>query len=188
MTAQNKRFRGFTLVELLIVIAVIGVLAVVVLVAINPVQQLARARDAGRVSAVTQLGHAVEANFAANSNGQYLTAAAAWITALVNAGEINVAPALIAYSAPGVGTRPAGAACNVNMQNNYCYNTYGTGSRAIVYARLESAAAQAKCTTAANAGWVVYSTADGKAGTLCTADAATQPWDPTAAGYGTSLL
>ena len=46
--------RGFTLIELLIVMAILGVLAVVVLVAINPIQQLARTRDTGRKSGVTQ--------------------------------------------------------------------------------------------------------------------------------------
>jgi prepilin-type N-terminal cleavage/methylation domain-containing protein len=41
---------GFTLIELLIVIAILGVLAVVVLVAINPIEQLARTRDGGRLT------------------------------------------------------------------------------------------------------------------------------------------
>ena len=59
MTARIKR--GFTLIELLIVMAILGVLAVVVLLAINPAEQLARTRDTGRVSAVTQMGHAVQA-------------------------------------------------------------------------------------------------------------------------------
>lgn len=43
---KNIKNFGFTLIELLIVMAILGVLAVVVLVAINPVQQLARTRDA----------------------------------------------------------------------------------------------------------------------------------------------
>jgi len=44
-----KREKGFTLVELLVVIAIIGVLAGVVLVAINPAQLLAKARDSQRL-------------------------------------------------------------------------------------------------------------------------------------------
>ena len=48
MTAYLKK--GFTLIELLIVIAILGVLAVVILVAINPQEQLARGRGGGRTS------------------------------------------------------------------------------------------------------------------------------------------
>ena len=61
MFNRKNYLKGFTLIELLIVIAILGVLAVVVLVAINPVQQLARTRDAGRKSSVAQIGHAVAA-------------------------------------------------------------------------------------------------------------------------------
>jgi len=44
--------RGFTLVELLLVIAIMAVLAFVVLMAINPTRQLGKARDAQRKSDV----------------------------------------------------------------------------------------------------------------------------------------
>jgi prepilin-type N-terminal cleavage/methylation domain-containing protein len=89
MTALKK---GFTLIELLIVIAILGVLAVVVLVAINPVQQLARTRDAGRISTVQQLGHAVEAYFVSH-DGTYPTAA--WDTELVASGDLAVFPSVV---------------------------------------------------------------------------------------------
>ncbi|HVZ11492.1 MAG TPA: prepilin-type N-terminal cleavage/methylation domain-containing protein, partial [Patescibacteria group bacterium] len=47
--------RGFTLIELLVVIAVIGVLAAIVLLAVNPTEQLARGRDANRISSIEGL-------------------------------------------------------------------------------------------------------------------------------------
>lgn len=59
---KSKSFSAFTLIELLIVIGILGVMAVIVLVAINPGQKQAQARDTGRISGVSQLGHAVEGN------------------------------------------------------------------------------------------------------------------------------
>src|SRR3990172_12613779 len=113
MTAYKQK--GFTLIELLIVIAILGTLAVVVLLALNPVQQLARTRDAGRFSGVTQLGHAVEA-YATGNNGVY-PAEAAWATTLQNAGEIATVPAEIRYTASPV-TAGCGSAGGNNMVNN----------------------------------------------------------------------
>lgn len=51
---KSKRF-GFTMIELLIVIAVLGVLAVAVLSAINPIEQINRGRDTGSRSDAEQL-------------------------------------------------------------------------------------------------------------------------------------
>ncbi len=95
--------KGFTLIELLIVIAILGVLAVVVLVAINPVQQLARTRDAGRISSVQQLGHAMEAYFVSH-DADYPAA----LADLVTAGEIN--------AIPGEVTNTLSTLCTGNVQ------------------------------------------------------------------------
>ena len=61
--------RGFTMIELLIVIAVLGILAVAVLAAINPIEQINRGRDTGTRSDAEQLIGAIDRYYA--SKGYY---------------------------------------------------------------------------------------------------------------------
>ncbi len=58
--------QGFTMIELLIVIAVLGILAVAVLAAINPIEQINRGRDTGSRSDAEQLIGAVDRYFTAS--------------------------------------------------------------------------------------------------------------------------
>lgn len=60
-----KKAAGFTLIELLIVITVIGVLVVAVLSALNPIEQVNKARDAGRRADSSQILGAIERYYAA---------------------------------------------------------------------------------------------------------------------------
>jgi len=53
------RRKGFTLIEILVVIGMIGILATTALVAINPLHQFAQARNAQRVSNVNALLNAI---------------------------------------------------------------------------------------------------------------------------------
>ncbi len=151
--------KGFTLIELLVVIAVLGVLATVVIVAINPFQQLAKGRDAGRINVAAQLGKST-VTYATANNGTFPTANATWMTTLQTAGEISITPALIAYSIAGINP------CTQNVQNGLCYRQTAVTGPIIVYARLEATANNSRCTAPAVA-WAVFSSADGRGGIVC---------------------
>ena len=59
-----KYKKGFTLIEVLVVIGIIAILAAVVLVAVNPARQFKLARDSQRTSNVSSLLNAVHQNIA----------------------------------------------------------------------------------------------------------------------------
>ena len=65
---KNKLLRGFTLVELLIVIALIAILSVAVLSTINPIEQSNKARDARVQNDAAELMGALERYYASTSS------------------------------------------------------------------------------------------------------------------------
>jgi len=164
---RAKSSLGFTLIELLVVIAIIGVLAGTMIVIINPLEQLARGRDAGRKTTVNQLGNALQGYYA--SQNSYPLQSATWMGDLQSSGEIKTLP-----------VNPTGAGytigCNTALtdQGGYCYRTDGTD--AVVYARAESKsyATTAKCAAGAIA-WIVWSSADGKSGLTCVSPSTADP-------------
>lgn len=50
-----KKYRGFSLIELLVVIAIIAIVTVAVLAAINPMEQIRKARDAAKLKDAAEL-------------------------------------------------------------------------------------------------------------------------------------
>jgi prepilin-type N-terminal cleavage/methylation domain-containing protein len=154
---------GFTLIELLVVIAILGVLAGGVLVAINPLEQLARGRDAGRKTTVDQLGKAVQSYYTSQS-AVYPTEDNVWMTTIQTSGELKTLP-----------TNPSGGSsydtgCNTAgvVQRGYCYQTDDVD--AIVYARAESKSSitTGGCASGQEA-WIVWASELGKTGVACTA-------------------
>jgi len=162
MTANIKR--GFTLIELLIVMAILGVLAVVVLVAINPAEQMRRARDTGRISGTQQIGRAIQAYFTAN--GVLPGSSAAPATNDVNAdltasAELSTVPQAITATGDVATPCTGGQA----ISTTWCYKFSGLDF--IVYAALSSTQRINQCGTAA--AFTAFSSVASRGGLVCLA-------------------
>lgn len=175
-SVRKNPISGFTLIELLVVIAVIGVLAGSIIVAINPVEQLARSRDAARKNNIRQLGEGIAKNFIVS--GTFIAPGGSWIDMLKASGEIKAVPLEIT-------PRPNNVLCwDWTYQNNYCYysQAYGASGKveAWVWTNVESKAEMSKCGVATStlyAGpYYVYDTINNKTCLKCASDQGSNSW------------
>lgn len=155
---SKKISKGFTLVELLVVIAVIGILAAVILIAMDPGEQMARGRDASRKMSIAQLGHALQ-NYYTSQNSVF-PATSSWDTDLTAKGELKSFPSYVTTGGNFID-------CLTNKKSYFCYNINGVSTEVVVYGHLESSKEASNCGNSRASTWFVWSSANGKAGVFC---------------------
>ncbi len=80
-----KKSSGFTLIEVLLVIAIIAILASIVIIAINPARQIAQANNAQRSANVTTILNAI-GQYAIDNRGTYPSGLTATATVICSTG------------------------------------------------------------------------------------------------------
>ncbi|MDO8515931.1 MAG: type II secretion system protein [bacterium] len=99
--ADSHRRRGFTLIEILITLALIAIITVVAVVALNPGAQFSSARNTKRQTDLNAIMNAIRTNIADNRTGAFGVNCAAGdlptssMKMAVGAGNYDIAPCLI---------------------------------------------------------------------------------------------
>jgi prepilin-type N-terminal cleavage/methylation domain-containing protein len=113
---------GFTIVELVIALAIVVILTAAVLVSINPPQQLAKGRNAQRISHITYIMNAIVQNIADNAGAFSCSSGPIPSTSTVmasSAGSYNIAPCLVPAYLPSLPFDPSASGAYYASSTNY---------------------------------------------------------------------
>ena len=134
----NRLRKGFTLVELLIVIGILGILLAIVLVALNPARQFAQANNTRRRSDVNALLNAIH-QYAADNKGKTPTGLTTTVQNMSNTAADICAVLVPTYIAqlpvdPGTNNGVPVSDCTAAYDTGYQVVTSATNSRVTVSA------------------------------------------------------
>lgn len=135
--------RGFTLIEILIVMGIIALLAAVVIVAINPARQFAQARNSQRISNVNAILNAVGQNMS-DHRGVFECAAGdipSTPTVMKSNGGYDIANCLVPLYIPSLPFDPSATTAHATSLTNY--DTGYTIARATTTGRITVSAPEA---------------------------------------------
>lgn len=133
MILKNKK--GFTLIEILIVVAIIAILASVILVGLGPTQEAGR--DARRVSDLAEVQNGLELYYNACGNYPGPTTGCG-VAAIVAPGYANMALSLKAVASLGINSVPNDPA-NTGTHVYKFGTTGGSATHYVLQATLENA-------------------------------------------------
>jgi prepilin-type N-terminal cleavage/methylation domain-containing protein len=112
MKKEHTDFKkGFTLIEILVVIGIIAILAAIVIIAINPARQFAQARNSQRLSNVNSILNAIGQNiadnkgiFTCNGSAMYFSGTAT----VISKSAIDVRKCIVPTYISEIGVDPVG--------------------------------------------------------------------------------